>query len=151
VEQDPTPETSAPMDGWRLRKSTPDDFGGGIAGDADADLAVRRQMQRRLLCRACKAPITADEHRISIEGRHVHRRVNPFGIEFELGCFAAAPGAATLGEPTAEHSWFAGYAWSFACCGRCGEHLGWVFEGAEPTFHGLISNRLEEEQEAPET
>lgn len=148
MEQDHYPEPSAPLDGWRLRKSTPEDFGGGLAGDPDAELETRRRMKRRLLCRVCKQPITADEHRISIDGRHVHRRVNPLGIEYELGCFAEAPGATRLGEPTAEHSWFAGYAWSFAHCGRCGAHLGWVFEGSGPPFHGLITNRLEEEREA---
>ncbi len=138
------------VDGWRLRKSSREDFGGGIGEDPDAEPAIRRQLQRRLLCRACKQPITADDHRISIAGRHLHRRVNPMGIEFEFGCFGEAPGAATLGEPTSDHSWFAGYAWSFAYCGRCGVHLGWFFEGADPAFHGLISNLLEEESEPPE-
>jgi len=143
-------ETFAPPAPWRLRKSTREDFGGGLGEDPDADLSVRRQMQRRLLCRSCRQPITADDQRIAIEGRHLHRRVNPLGIEFEFGCFGEAPGAAKLGEPTAEHSWFAGYAWSFAHCGRCGVHLGWLFEGAEPAFYGLISNLLEEEQPSAE-
>lgn len=97
---------------------------------------------RRLCCAACQAPITAREEGISIAGRHVHRRVNPAGIAFVFGCFGAAPGAATLGVPTTEDAWFAGYAWSFALCRRCGEHLGWFFSGTEPSFFGLILDRL---------
>ena len=30
---------------------------------------------------------------------------------------------ALQGEPTEEHSWFPGFAWTIVCCGRCGCHL----------------------------
>jgi hypothetical protein len=30
---------------------------------------------------------------------------------------------ALQGPPTAEHSWFPGYAWTVACCAVCGTHL----------------------------
>lgn len=29
--------------------------------------------------------------------------------------------------PTAEDSWFPGYAWTIAYCSRCYQHLGWLF------------------------
>jgi hypothetical protein len=79
-------------------------------------------------------------------GSTVHRRVNPAGIVFEFGCFASAPGAAVIGEPTEEHSWFPGYVWSYVLCRGCGEHLGWHFQGADSPFHGLILDRLVPEQ-----
>lgn len=82
-----------------------------------------------------------------MEGRWIHRRTNPAGFEFEFSCFVAAPGATTEGQPTLEHSWFRGYAWVFTLCGTCGAHLGWHFEGAPPSFHGLILNRLDLEED----
>jgi hypothetical protein len=117
---------------------------------ADAAL-LRDAAGRRLRCRVCGAVITGEGHRVEIAGGHVHRRVNPAGFEFELGCFDAAAGAAVVGPPTAEFSWFAGYAWSYSVCRACGAHLGWYFEGGEGAFHGLILNRLELESEVPES
>lgn len=87
--------------------------------------------------------VASDGDRIDVEGRHVHRRINPAGFEFEFGCFDEARGTAVVGEPTAAHSWFAGYAWVYSICGRCGAHLGWFFEGRDPRFFGLILARLE--------
>ena len=34
--------------------------------------------------------------------------------------------------PCAEDSWFPGYAWTIASCGRCGNHLGWRFTQVAP-------------------
>lgn len=103
--------------------------------------------ERRLVCRYCRHEVTRDAARVEIEGRHVHRRTNPAGIDFEFACFAAAPGAAQVGEATDEHSWFAGYRWRFAVCARCGSHLGWFFEGRSPAFWGLITRRLVDESD----
>ncbi len=149
VEPNLYPQTATVIDGWWLRKSTPEDLS-GLGEDSAAEATIRRQMQRRLRCRNCKQPITSDDYRIAIAGRHLHRRVNPMGVEFEFGCFGEAPGAATLGEPTVEFSWFTGYAWSFAHCGRCDVHLGWLFEGGDPPFFGLIAILLEDEEVAEE-
>jgi hypothetical protein len=93
--------------------------------------------------------VTAEDERAVVEGEHVHRRTNPAGIEFEFGCFLAAPGARVVGEPTLEFTWFAGRAWAYSLCRRCGTHLGWHFEGRDPAFHGLILDRLEAD-ETPE-
>jgi hypothetical protein len=105
---------------------------------------------RRYRCRQCGAQIATEADRIEIAGRNIHRRTNPMGLEFEFGCFREAPGAAAVGRPTTEHSWFPGYAWSFSICRRCGSHLGWHFAGAEPPFHGLILDRLTTEEPDPD-
>ena len=86
--------------------------------------------------------MTTEAEGIAIDGQHVHRRTNPAGIDFEFGCFATARGAESIGEPTAEFSWFPGYTWMYSVCRTCAAHLGWRFEGAGPSFHGLILARL---------
>ena len=98
--------------------------------------------RRRLRCRACGEPVTSEDQRVEIEGRHVHRRTNPAGFEFELGCFRQAVGTVGVGVPTLEHTWFAGFTWRYSICRGCSSHLGWLFEGPAPSFHGLILDRL---------
>ena len=93
-------------------------------------------------CVACNWQITGEEERIAIAGDSVHRRINPMGIEFEFGCFGTAPGCRTVGEETSEHSWFVGYRWRVALCGRCHTHLGWRFQSAADRFYGLIVGRM---------
>jgi len=103
---------------------------------------------RRLVCRLCRHPITTDAERTSVDGRHVHLRTNPFGLEFEIGCFRDAPGARAVGEATLEHTWFAGHTWEIVVCRGCGQHLGWFFRSPTSSFFGLIRNRLELEAES---
>lgn len=94
-------------------------------------------------CAHCGAEITDPDDAIAVRGAHRHRCVNPAGIAFRIGCFARAPGCATGGEPTAEHSWFPPHQWCYAWCAACGVHLGWRFEDAgRPRFYGLIRDRL---------
>ena len=100
---------------------------------------------RQLLCRTCRSPITSESELISIEGSRLHHRTNPNGIKFEFGCFREAPGAVARGQPTSEFSWFSGYVWSYSMCRGCDSHLGWHFEGKEPSFHGLILDQLTSE------
>ena len=94
-----------------------------------------------LRCARCARRITDAGARTSVRGKHVHTRVNPGGWVHQFGCFRAAPGAVAAGEPTEEHTWFAGYAWSLAHCARCAAHLGWRFVG-EGEFYGLLLERL---------
>ena len=35
--------------------------------------------------------------------------------------------AILYGRPDSRDSWFPGFAWTIACCSRCGSHLGWKF------------------------
>ena len=51
------------------------------------------------------------------------------------------------GRPTAENSWFKGYAWTVVFCG-CGEHLGWRFTAINPrlrpeNFYGIRRSAIE--------
>lgn len=103
---------------------------------------AREQPSRLWWCAACTTRIARDDARIERSGAHRHRLVNPAGALFELGCFAAAPGCVVDGEPTTEHTWFAGFAWSYALCANCRDHLGWCFEGDGARFFGLILTRL---------
>ena len=119
--------------------------GDGLGEDTDFESILGLASAKRLICRACRSPVTADEHRIEIEGRHVHRRTNPAGIDFEFGCFDEAFGVVALGQATEEFTWFAGHTWRYSECMYCGEHLGWLFEGDGSRFYGLILDRLDEE------
>ncbi|MDY7229197.1 cereblon family protein [Hyalangium rubrum] len=94
-----------------------------------------------LCCVHCGHSITLERHRTTVNGRHAHTRVNPYGFVFHFGCFAQAEGCLVEGPPTAEDSWFAGYVWEFAHCAVCRTHLGWAFQG-EGSFFGLLLDRL---------
>ena len=107
------------------------------AQEDDADVEPARAIR----CAACRHPVTTERERVEVHGAHEHRRVNPSGLDFHVGCFARAPGCAAQGEPTQHWTWFPGYAWRIALCACCGAHLGWAFSGAG-TFHGLILARL---------
>lgn len=105
-----------------------------------------RQSGGRLRCADCGHVITHETERISIAGSHEHGKMNPGGFSFHIGCFRDAPGCARLGKATEEHTWFPGYAWCMAMCGRCGTHLGWAFNSRDgERFFGLILGRLKRE------
>jgi hypothetical protein len=96
-----------------------------------------------LCCALCHAPVTSESRRISVAGDHCHVLANPYGMVFEIGCFAAAPGCTGSGPLTTDFSWFAGTAWQTALCARCRQHLGWRYTVATGGhFYGLILNRL---------
>jgi hypothetical protein len=130
-----------------LRKTGAEE--GALLGEPALREAADVLLKRWLRCRHCRERVTAEDDRTVVEGEHVHRRTNPAGIAFEFGCFLAARGAQVVGEPTFEHTWFAGRAWAYSMCRGCGTHLGWHFEGRDPAFHALILDRLEAE-ETPE-
>ena len=134
------PSGEAPIPALWLRESGT--ALGGLGEDPDVVSILARSTGQRLLCRACGEPVTEDGQRTAIEGRHVHRRTNPAGFDFEFGCFNEAPGALAVGEATFEHSWFSGFSWRFSICRACGAHLGWLFAGDGAVFYGLILNRL---------
>jgi hypothetical protein len=97
-----------------------------------------------IVCRACQARLTTPEARITIGGAHEHSYENPHGIRFRIGCFAWVGHCAAVTPPSTYWSWFPGFAWRVAVCTECGEHLGWLFQSADATFHGLILDRLSE-------
>jgi len=96
---------------------------------------------KQLLCRACANPITTPTAAIDMAGAHQHRFSNPTGQAFTIGCFRSAPGCRVEGEAWRQYSWFPGYTWQIALCGRCACHLGWRFQ-ADTRFYGLISKKL---------
>lgn len=109
--------------------------------DSSAD--TTQAPPRALHCARCGYAITSNAHRITVAGSHVHARHNPAGFGFVFGCFARADGCAIAGEPTLEHTWFAGFTWQYASCAACLAHLGWYFAGDE-AFFGLVLDRLVE-------
>ena len=91
-----------------------------------------------LRCAACGHRITERGYRTERSGAHEHTFVNPAGYAFRIGCFVAAPGCVHVGAPSEAFSWFPGWRWQIAVCGRCRAHLGWIFRIAGEQFHGLI-------------
>lgn len=105
--------------------------------------AAAEEAEEAIVCAACGHTVTFARHRISVQGSHEHRFMNPAGFLYHIGCFAEAPGAAPWGPESLEYPWFAGFAWRIAHCGGCGVQLGWAFRSAEGiAFFGLILDRL---------
>lgn len=102
---------------------------------------------RVLACATCGEAITTTADRIEVGGAHEHTFANPAGYAYRIGCFARAGGCRPEGIPTGEFTWFAGYEWQVERCGRCAEHLGWLFRATGHAFHGLVLDRLVERDE----
>lgn len=113
------------------------------APDAVLEREVEESTDDALYCAGCGHLVTRGRWALSMDG-HEHVFFNPAGQIFRVVCFAEAPGAADVGEPTDEFTWFKGYDWNFALCRGCATHLGWRYAGeASPrVFFGLIKNRL---------
>ena len=110
-----------------------------------ADVTAPQTETRRddtVRCKACNHEVTRQRHAIQKEGRHEHTFRNPGGYSFHLLCFAEASGSRDEGCPTLAATWFPGFAWSFAICDGCQEHLGWWYSRSEEKFAGLIATRL---------
>jgi hypothetical protein len=100
-----------------------------------------------LACVRCLTGITTTAARIEVNGAHAHTFANPHGFVYHVGCFLEAPGCRAQGAATAYWSWFPGHTWRLAHCAACGEHLGWLFEGPDSVFHGLVLDRLAERED----
>ncbi|CAE7825899.1 gpx1 [Symbiodinium necroappetens] len=68
----------------------------------------------------CYSATNAHDHRFDVV------RVLPTGLNRSL---------AVEGKPTAEFSWFPGFAWAMAHCCHCNRHLGWAFYPESPEEH----------------
>jgi hypothetical protein len=95
-----------------------------------------------LVCAACGHRISEQAYRIEVTGAHEHTFVNPGGFVHRIGCFAAAPGCVHVGGTQSAFSWFPGWSWEVAVCGRCRAHVGWIFRCRPEQFHGLILDAL---------
>jgi len=91
-----------------------------------------------LRCAACGHSITERSYRCERAGAHEHSFVNPAGHAFRIGCFVAASGCVHVGQPSEAFSWFPGWRWQIAVCGRCRAHVGWIYRLGGQQFHGLI-------------
>jgi hypothetical protein len=93
------------------------------------------------LCAWCQNRVANERDRFVIGGRDEFTFTNPEGIHFDIITFSQTPGCRQSGNPTMEHTWFPGHAWSYCHCAECGQHLGWFFAG-ERAFVGLIKDRI---------
>jgi hypothetical protein len=114
---------------------------GDAPGSAASDAGTGRD-DRDLVCASCGHRITSVDARIEQAGAHEHTFVNPGGFVHHLGCFALAPGCAYAGATETAFSWFPGWTWQIADCGRCRMHLGWIFRCGGEQFHGLLVGKL---------
>jgi len=112
------------------------------AGHAASKTRETSELPARIVCAACGGFVTSASTRLSKEGRHQHRFMNPDGLTFEIACFASAPGAVGAGEQSSVWTWFPGYVWQALVCSGCVRHLGWVYSSASDRFVGLISDRI---------
>jgi hypothetical protein len=98
--------------------------------------------KKHILCKNCGNLITSDADSIVVNGSHDHTFVNPMGLQFHIGCFSNAGGCRITGVPTAEYTWFPGFAWSYVVCSGCHTHLGWHYQSGGGGFFGLILDQL---------
>ena len=94
------------------------------------------------LCNTCKYPIAKKSDRIKINDKNDHFFANPHGYIFHIGCFIQANGCIIYGEETSYFSWFGGYTWRIALCGRCGSLMGWFFHSKDSQFFGIILDNI---------
>ncbi len=100
--------------------------------------------EKPILCGSCRHAVTSRAASIEVNRSHEHTFYNPTGVVFRIGCFSMAKGCLTVGEPTLEFTWFPGFSWTYAHCGKCHIHLGWLFASEqEGSFFGLILNKLD--------
>jgi hypothetical protein len=125
-------------------EATPESPAGATRSRAKPETGYGRG--RVLACAGCLQPVTTSAARIEVGGCHEHRFTNPAGFQFHIGCFSTAAGCAASGEPSTFFTWFPGYAWQVETCARCRAHLGWLFASAAQRFHGLILDRLLEQE-----
>ncbi|RMX48678.1 hypothetical protein pdam_00014329 [Pocillopora damicornis] len=93
-----------------------------------------------LCCRSCDTKIVekSDLFSMSLDGP-LGAYVNPNGWVHETLTFYRASGIRLRGKPTAQNSWFPGYAWTIAECAQCADHLGWRFTAVKK---GLSPNKF---------
>jgi len=93
------------------------------------------------LCAWCHNRVANDKDRFPYDGTDEFTFANPEGVRFAILLFSRTLGCREVGAPTLEHTWFAGHAWSFCHCDRCGQQLGWCYVGPHQ-FAGLIKRRI---------
>ncbi|WP_235727634.1 cereblon family protein [Maridesulfovibrio frigidus] len=128
---------------FALLKTVPDT--NIISGDAPQNTTQRapHDPKQNILCKKCKHQITNSSFAISKNGSHEHAFFNPHGYIFQLKCFSKAPGCLPSGNNYSDFSWFSGYRWQIAICGKCLCHLGWAFVSEYDSFYGIIKDNIQ--------
>ena len=93
------------------------------------------------LCAWCMNKVANERDRFLFNGQDEFSFSNPEGIRFEIITFSQTLGCRESGVPTLDYTWFAGQAWSYCQCDRCGQHLGWYYTG-QHEFAALIKSRI---------
>ncbi|WP_146652934.1 cereblon family protein [Labilithrix luteola] len=113
---------------------------------ADEAAEAEHKPEHWLRCAVCHAPVVPANAGISVNGAHEHTFMNPGGLRCVVRCFSSAPGSVPEGPRSTVWTWFPGFAWRAAMCGRCGAHLGWSFHSAKGTavapFFALLREAL---------
>jgi Lon protease-like protein len=115
-----------------------------------------------LACRACGHIVTSKQEVFSVPGAEgaVGAYVNPHGCVHQTLTTRRVCSPLSSqerhhilleGEPTAQDSWFPGYAWVIVYCRNCGSHLGWKFssceaEGEETSSASGITQNIQDRQ-----
>jgi len=85
--------------------------------------------------------VANERDRFSYDGQDEFTFSNLEGIQFHIITFSQTLGCLQFGAPTLDFTWFAGHAWAYCQCDRCGMHLGWFYSG-QHEFAGLIKDRM---------
>jgi hypothetical protein len=93
------------------------------------------------LCAWCLNRVASEKDRFNYSGKDEFTFSNPEGMRFGIITFSRTLGCQQAGVPTLEHTWFPGHTWSYGRCDRCGQHLGWYYDG-QYEFVGLIKSRI---------
>jgi hypothetical protein len=103
-----------------------------------------RESRDFIVCATCSHIITRKSDRIDVNGSMDHRLTNPYGLEFQVGCFTEALGCSISGERVAADTWFPGFQWRLASCAECRHHLGWYFDQSGSYFYGLVLTYIQD-------
>jgi len=115
-----------------------------VGSFTDKEEKKKQLESKQIVCRQCLHIITRPKEKIQVNGSHHHTFANPHGLIFEVGCFQTAEGCGYTGQASEEYTWFRGYLWRVAVCGKCLTQLGWLFSASMGSthFHGLILDKL---------
>lgn len=120
-----------------------------------AELSLLRKC-RVLICRRCNIQLgdQAEIFSLSSEGPQ-GAFVNPGGHVHETLTLYRAKNLRLTGTPSTEYSWFPGYAWTIAECGRCFSHIGWKFTATSrqlvpDKFYGFSRRSIEARVQVPQ-
>ncbi|CAK1542782.1 unnamed protein product [Leptosia nina] len=117
------------------------------------DALLRLHMEVRLIsrdsvlcCLSCSTEIARREDVFAMSSEGVHSNyTNLGGYMHDIVTVSRAQNIDLSGSPSADFSWFPGYAWSIASCAYCLVHVGWRFDALKRNmrpqqFFGLCRN-----------